>query len=310
MPILLLACLVLRPAPLHVEGNQLVDDGKTVTLKGVTIPSFESTNQGEFVFRSARVAFEDWGANCVCLPLSEDRWFGKSEGQKDNGANYQAAVDEVVTLAVNRRQYIVLQLASTGAGKWGKDMGRHTAPDDHAIQFWRDMAAKYRGEPRVLFGLFSRPTGDETIWKTGGDVKEGDLSFHTPGIQALLEAVRKSRSKNVCVVDMPANGKDLQAPPIPDPNGSGVVIGVRLGAQTDWGPIDSVAKTSPVVIDDVDSSLKPGPVFEFLNRVGLSWTGFPFAPKTTPSIITDWVYTPAPDWGVRLKAELAPKGAN
>src|SRR5439155_918172 len=73
----MLACLVAmslsRPVPFHVDGNHVVDGGSVVTLRGVNIPSLEWSNEGEFVFRSARVAIEDWKATCIRLPMSEER---------------------------------------------------------------------------------------------------------------------------------------------------------------------------------------------------------------------------------------------
>ena len=66
------------PPALKVVGTQLQTlDGKAVRLYGVNVPSLE-WGQGEHVSESLRVAIDDWGANVLRLPLSQDRWFGRT----------------------------------------------------------------------------------------------------------------------------------------------------------------------------------------------------------------------------------------
>ena len=195
-----LALLAIRPTPLHVLGNQLVEDGRPVTLFGVNVPSFEWSNEGEFVFRSSRIAFEDWKANCIRLPLSQDRWFGKADKQKDKGEGYQQAVNEIVNLAINRNRYIILDLHWSDANDWGKNLGQHDMPDEHSVQFWKEVASRYKRDSHVLFGLYNEPHDVSwSVWKDGGDVQEKDLHYRTPGIQALLDAIRKAGANNVCI---------------------------------------------------------------------------------------------------------------
>ncbi len=77
---------------MKVEGNKLkTADGKAVRLRGVNIPSLE-WGQGEHLFDSLGVAIDGWGVNVVRLPLSQDRWFGRTKEKKDGGAHYRQTV--------------------------------------------------------------------------------------------------------------------------------------------------------------------------------------------------------------------------
>ena len=136
--------LAIGASRLHVDGTQLVENGQVVRLQGLTIPSFEWSNEGEFVFRSTRVALEDWHANCVRLPVCPDRWFGKAKGQKDGGEDYRQAIQEVVSLVTSRNCFLVIAA---------------TAAED----FWKAAARRYRDEPHVLFELTSDPKGLKAI---------------------------------------------------------------------------------------------------------------------------------------------------
>src|SRR4051812_46459248 len=91
------------PPQLHVDGNQLkTSDGKTVRLHGVNIASLEWNSKGEHVMQSVVEAAVNWNCNIIRLPLSQDRWFGKTKDQKDNGAAYQKIVHDVVELASSK----------------------------------------------------------------------------------------------------------------------------------------------------------------------------------------------------------------
>lgn len=309
--------LALRPLPLHVDGNVLLEDKTPVTLQGVDIPGFDTDDEGRYVFRSARVAIEDWHANCIRLPLSEDRWFGAAGGKNDKGLGYVNGVEEVMNLAENRNAYLILSLSSSDAGAplgslGGGYVGPHDMPDDHALRFWKDLALKYRADPHVLFDLYAAPHGVSwDVWRGGGQVDEGHLHYHTPGMQAILDTIRKAGAKNVCVVAGLDGGRDLSGipdHPLTDPAGRGIVYSATLdGAREDWeAKIASACALAPVIGDCAPS----GPVdayaarlFPFLAAHSLHWLAAGFAPDSNPSLISDEIYTPTP-WGLAVKKKL------
>jgi len=75
------------------------------------------------------------------------------------------------------------------------------------------------------------------------------------------------------------------------------------------------------MITEVGCSTKPMPwqkstekpatwapdVIGLIQKYKLNWTAFSFHPKCAPVMITDWNYTPSPDWGVYVKAALSGK---
>jgi len=305
-----------KPLPLRVEGNVLLDDPKPVTLQGVNIPGFESTDDGRYVFRSARVAIEDWQADCIRLPLSEDRWLGMTAGKKDKGEGYVNGVEEVMNLALNRGRYLILSLSWSDAGGWGANMGPHDMPDDHALQFWKDLAVKYRGEPHVLFDLYSAPHGVTwDVWRDGGQVNEANLHYHSPGMQAILDVIRKAGAKNVCLVGGLDGGRDLSGIAagytLKDPNGRGIVYDARLDPErSDWeSKIACVCPLAPVIAGDCgpanaqDADAYAAKVFGFIQAHSLHWLASGMAPDATPNLISDWIYTPTP-WGRIIKGRL------
>jgi len=309
-----------KPDPnLHVEGNKLVKNAKVVRLQGANVPSLEWSNTGEKVYRSCRVLLEDWNANCIRLPLSQDRWFGKAEGQADKGEDYRATVDELVDFTDNRNGYLVLDLHWSDAGEWGKNIGQHNMPDMNSVEFWKEVAKRYRKRPHVLFDLYNEPHDvDWKTWRDGGDVKEGALSYKTPGFTALVETVRKAGAKNVLVVGGLDWAYDLTGVTgsfaLADPN---VMYASHIYPwKTEWeAKVGVAADKFPVLIGEVgcepdgkneDPATWAPKVLDFIDKRSLSWTAWTFHPTATPRMIQDWIYTPTPYWGEpvlkRLKA--------
>ena len=65
------------PPALHTVGNKVVNaKGKIVRLQGVNVPSLDWDPAGEHVLESIDVAFTQWNANIVRIPLTQDIWFG------------------------------------------------------------------------------------------------------------------------------------------------------------------------------------------------------------------------------------------
>src|SRR5438552_2888833 len=107
------------PPAIHVVGNKLqTDSGQAIILQGVNIPSLEWSNTGERVQESIREVAISWNVNVVRIPLSQDRWFGKSSDQKDGGLGYRAVVKEAITLASNKNLYVIADLHWSNAGEW------------------------------------------------------------------------------------------------------------------------------------------------------------------------------------------------
>jgi hypothetical protein len=203
------AAAPIRPstALLRVAGTVLQDaPGHSIRLQGVNIPSMEWSNTGNNILRSVDVAMRDWHANAIRLPLAQDRWFGKAQGQTDEGRSYRTLVDQVVERVADGGGYTILDLHWSDGGVWGQRTRQHKMPDDNTLAFWEDAARRYANHPSVLFDLYNEPHDVSwKLWKRGGDVTEKDektkaeVTYKSPGMQRLLDAVREAGANNVVV---------------------------------------------------------------------------------------------------------------
>ncbi|WP_309712038.1 cellulase family glycosylhydrolase, partial [Armatimonas sp.] len=201
---------------LHVEGTRLKDSaGRVVRLQGVNVPSLDWSNTGDHLTASLNRALTDWKAKLIRIPLSQDRWFGKSGDSSDE---YRIVVDGVVRQVAAQNGYVLLDLHWSNGGKWGQNIGQHCMPDDNSVLFWKDLAKRYANHPAVLFDLYNEPHDVSwEIWKSGGMVEERNedpkrglyLKYHTPGMQALLDTVRATGAKNIVVAGGLDWGYDL-----------------------------------------------------------------------------------------------------
>ncbi|MGC8669032.1 MAG: glycoside hydrolase family 5 protein [Chthonomonadales bacterium] len=316
------------PPPLHVVGAALrTPAGKEVLLRGVNVASMEWTATGENVIQSVRVAIEDWHANVIRLPLCQDRWFGKTEGQNDGGAAYRERVREVVREASRRGAYILLDLHWSDAGEWGRHVGQHKMPDENSVAFWKSCAAAFANHPAVLFDLYNEPYGVTwKIWRDGGEVTENDrgatLRYQAVGLQTLLDTVRAAGARNPVV----AGGLDwaydltgiVQGYALHDPHGAGVIYSTHIYPwKKDWdrfvGPaigrypvLVGEAGCSPDARQEDPKTWAPR-LLDYVRKNRLNFTAWDLHPAAGPCLIKDWNYAPTPYWGEYVKAFLAEK---
>jgi len=317
------------PPPLHTEGSRIVGrDGRAVRLRGVNIASLEWTDTGENVARSLAVAVDNWGCNIVRIPLSQDRWFGRSPTQNDSGKAYRAIVDSLVVAAARRGAYILLDLHWSDAGVWGQFIGQHNMPDPGSLLFWQDLGRRYANHPAVLMGLYNEPhdiTWD--VWLKGGETEEEvgrrerhdatkppehvrtTARYRAVGHQELYNAVRAAgASENIIIVggldwayDLAGllNGYAIQ--------GRNVVYDTHVYPNKDWKPEFSwenaflkPSRTLPVFVGEwggsVSRSGEPGFVEKFVqclrSNQQLSWTAWDLHPAAGPTLIRNWDYEP------------------
>ncbi|MFA6285908.1 MAG: cellulase family glycosylhydrolase [Opitutaceae bacterium] len=323
------------PAVLHVQGNRLVDpSGKEVWLQGLNAGNLETLPHDKQVIKSAVVGIDEWKANAIRLPVKEEFWFGRSVYQKDGGAEYRATIDQIVTLTANRGAYLIL------------DLHRFRAPKAEHAEFWKDAATRYKNHPAVLFDLFNEPHGISwKVWRDGGfvgektgvdesafltaDDKKKNQGFDSPGMQALVDAVRSTGAKNIVIAGGLGWAGDLSGVAegftLEDKTGNGVMYSWH---QYNWHKgwdktVLPVAAKHPVFVGEVGADTNkmdfiPHDIQEspytwvpdmlgFIQKHRLNWTAWCFHPKATPVMISDWKYTPTPFWGVFAKEALAGK---
>jgi len=258
------------PQELHVVGNQVLNkDGKPVWLQGVNIVSLEWNPRGERVLRSALVALEDWKANIIRVPLKDTYWFGKAAEQKDGGAAYRELVDSFVNIVANRGAYVLI------------DLHQYRAPRRAHVDFWKEVAAKYKNHPAVLFDLLNEPHGISwEVWRNGGFVEDKNApadedafltpeekalnakGFHSVGMQALLDAVRGTGAKNIVLAggldwayDLSGIAKGFA---LDDKGGNGIIYSTHIYPwKKDWeNKVLVIADKHPILVGEVGANTK------------------------------------------------------
>ena len=199
---------------LHVQGNGLVDEaGRPVRLRGVNRSGTEyACAQGWGFFdgpsdsTSVR-AIASWHANVVRVPLNETCWLGiNGVAPAYSGDNYRRAVADYVALLNRTGLVAILDLHWSAAGT-AVALGQAPMPDrDHTPEFWRQVAAAYQGNDRVIFDLFNEPFPDNNAdtpeawrcWRDGGTCV--GMSYQAAGMQELVDAVRSTGATNVVMI--------------------------------------------------------------------------------------------------------------
>lgn len=328
------------PPELHVDGNQLkTAAGTAVWLQGLCLDSMEWSAAGEHIQQSIPVATEQWKANVIRLPVKNNFWFGTGPWQKkgDGGITYRKLVDAAVEAANSRGAYLVLDLHNFGP------------PTEGDVAFWKDAAVRYKNHPGVIFELLNEPHSMSwKVWRDGGrlhgpenayvskNAKENNLDPDddetTPGMQALVDAVRSTGAQNLIIAggldwgyDLSGVAKDFALKD--KPGCDGIMYSSHIYPwKKDWqiNTLDAAAKY-PVFIGEVGTppdwtgfsfipederyeDLSKGEwapdMLGLIQKYKLNWTGFSFHPKCGPMAISDWNYTPTPYWGVYVKEAL------
>lgn len=263
------------PSELHVQGNKVFNKaGQEVWLQGVNVDSLQWNPRGEYVMKSTLVALEDWKSNLLRLPIQDKFWYGQDVNQKDGGQAYRELIDNIVNLAANRGAYVML------------DLHRFRAPKHAHIDFWKDVAGKYKNHLAILFELFNEPHGISwEVWRNGGFVEDKNTpadedafltpeekalnakGFHSVGLQALVDAVRGTGAKNIVVVggldwsyDLTGIAKGFA---LDERDGNGMMCAAHIYAQkTDWlGKVMIVAERYPIIVSEVGANTKK---FDFM----------------------------------------------
>ncbi|HBC88977.1 MAG TPA: hypothetical protein DCZ94_18705 [Lentisphaeria bacterium] len=329
-------CLILATAKsveeLKVDGNRLkTAGGSEKWLQGVCVDSLEWSASGDNVLQSISIAIDLWKSNCIRLPMKDSFWFGREDGQKDGGEAYRKLIDSAIETCAKRGAYLVLDLHRFGSSR-----------QEH-VEFWKDAATRYKDNPAVLFELFNEPHGISwDMWRNGGDLKdpnkkntdvnaaentEKQEGTRSPGMQALVDAIRATGAKNIIIAGGLDWGYDLSGimngSALDDKGGNGIMYSSHVYPwKSDWaGKTLIAAEKYPLFIGEVGCQPEPMPwqkstedpkiwapdMIGFIQKNKLNWTGFSFHPGCGPRAILDWQYTPSPYWGAYVKEALSGK---
>lgn len=339
--VLLWPPLSAAPLPLHVAGNSLMNShDKAVVLKGVDIPSLETLNTGEGpanggILASVDVAIHKWHVSLIRLPICQDRWEGKApvdyDGHACDPALYKHIIDQIVDRASRAGVYVLIDMHWSDIDVWGQNIGQHDMPDDNTATAWRDIAAHFANNPAVLFDAYNEPHDVSWgIWRNGGNVTEGSATYHTPGMQGLVDTIRSAGAKNVIAVGGLGFAYDI----------SGVVKGYAISGRnimysthiyppqpSDWDEtVGPVGKIAPILVGEFGAdpsspyaTFVPG-ILHWIEQNHYNACAWSMNPSYSPCLITNWSYdlsywfgTYVYSWlngGPSAPADLKTSGAN
>lgn len=210
---------------LFVKGNKIFNKkGERVMLTGVNCASLEWLSNPDKLLDTVIYALDEWNANTIRLPLSQDRWFGfggDQQGEDESGERYRGIVDSIVKEIAERDKYIILDLHRSNCGSWGEFISGNM-PDMNSLVFWKSIAKRYGNHPNVLFGIFNEPFKVSwDCWRDGGEItveyapqnignqimrdESGEpvlekITFQSPGLQKMVDTVRAVGARNIVIV--------------------------------------------------------------------------------------------------------------
>ena len=338
------ARVVPSSVPLHVAGNVLADPANnTVVLRGVNVISLEWRPDGDNVMQAVDIAINDWHANLLRLPVNQDFWFGHNQywtgGESgDGGAAYRKIVDQVISTAQASNVYVMLDLHWSDMGVSGSSNGQHFMPDDNSNLFWQDAAPRYANNSAVLFDLYNEPhfqndqptDAEFGVWRDGGTINEnGEFngSYHSPGMQGLLDTIRASGANNIVAPEGLNWGSNLTGVltghALSDPAGNLMyqshLYPNKLADNQVASSVLGVAQNYPIYIGEWGSGGVQGQqdqnaaqdnqnMLAYLDQHNFSWTAWALTPDLGGeyNMLTSWdAGATGSDYGVYVKDNLA-----
>jgi hypothetical protein len=203
---------------LHVEGNLLVDSGKTVRLLGVNHSGteYQCVNTGTTIFDGPTAAssliapMKLWHVNTVRVPLNEDCWLGiNGVPAAVSGTMYQQSIEAFVQLLRTAGMYVIVDLHWNAPGSTLAKAQQPMADEDHASPFWTSVANAFKGDLGIVFDLYNEPhpesgTGSPAACLLNGCSLSDWMGFsgsaQAAGMQELVTTVRATGAKNVLMV--------------------------------------------------------------------------------------------------------------
>jgi len=316
------------PGGLAAAGPTIVDTRTCAPHRfvGLARSGLESWPTGDDRLFDPTMARQDfanirsWGSNIVRIPLNPAYWV-KTASHYDPG--YPTQVDSAIARAHSQGLDVVIDMHFSDRGDPTNKAYRleRMADANHGIQFWKEVAARYKGDGRVLFELYNEPHDISwDTWLNGGPSGDG---YMTAGYQQLYDAVRSTGAQNLVIVNGLNWGYDMSQAGTHLLNGYNVIYGTHV---YDWPEKQPAAwdrdfgyltAKVPVMIGEFGTNNCGAQYYEWVmnyadqkNIHWISWAWYaPPADRADllcsfAALITDWSGTPSAQ-GAVVKAHMA-----
>jgi hypothetical protein len=297
---------------LEVQGNQLLADGKPITLRGVAVGDPILARQGRPLSDYQRIA-HDWHANVVRISLHPSVWEKLPHGQVLD------TLQSEIGAALANGMYVILDWHTIGwpdgyyepiEKDWTDD-----PPDLYnssfalAKDFWDTVSARFGSDGRIVFELWNEPVRS----KKEGDEESPSWDELKPYMTELARVVR-THSNNVLLATGNEWAYDLRGIRENPLGGQNIAYCWHIYAGNDdndekeWAQhLDNLQTVAPVIVtewgfqenttEDFKGTAKTfGNKFvrDFLEGRHLHSTAWCWHPDWTPVMLeTDWK-TPTP----------------
>jgi hypothetical protein len=300
------------PGGYHVQGNTIYDAaGEPHLFHGVDRPSLEWSATGEYLSLADYQLMASWKANVVRIALNQDYWL-------ENTSSYQQTVDRQVQWAESAGLDVILDLHWSDKGDPANTPAQQRMADARSVLFWQAVAAKYRGDGRVLFELYNEPHDVSWgVWLGGGPSGDG---FTVAGMQQLHDAVRAAGAENLVIVGGLQFAYDLSGVSQYPVQGHNIVYAThpynqppdKQPAQWDsaFGTLSATYPVMATEFGDVSAACATdyySALIAYANAHNMSWSGWAWYPSGCqfPSLIADWSGTPTAAGEIEKNALLA-----
>jgi hypothetical protein len=287
----------------HVRGNTIyTGDGQPHRFRGMSRPSLEWSSGGDMLSSADIGRIASWHANVVRVPLAQSFWLADS---KYYDPGYATRVAAIVQWANAADLDVILDLHRSDRGDATAAPQQQRMADARSIRFWSEVAAKFGGNPRVVFELYNEPHDITwSVWRDGGDSGDG---FTAAGMQQLYDAIRGAGTGNLVIAGGLDFAYDLRGVPDNRIAGTNIVYATHPYApyptkapdqwSSYWG---FLAATDPIVVTefgDISGSCSAAfdaALIDYARTSAVSWTAWAWYPAgcTFPSLIADWSDAP------------------
>lgn len=294
------------PGLIRVEGNKFVTaDGEPLVFRGLNTSDPDKLEKSRHWDEAYFDEIKNWGANIVRFPVHPRAW--RERGEEE----YLQLLDKGVEMAAERGLYVIIDWHSIGNLK--NEMfylpGYETTQKE-TFEFWRTMSEHFKGNTTVaFFELFNEPTtmkgklGTCTWeeWKTL--MEEIIVIIRANGSEAIpLVAGFNWAYYLKEVADNPIDAEGIGYVSHPYPQKKEKPWEDQWTA--DWG---FVAEKYPVMLTEIGFS---GPddrgahvpvisdesygdaITSYTAEKGISYVVWVFDPQWSPSLFSDWKFTP------------------
>jgi aryl-phospho-beta-D-glucosidase BglC (GH1 family) len=291
----------MAPNGYYVNGNTLcTQTGRPHLLHGVDRPSLEWSVTGDSLSAADFVAMAGWHANVVRVSLDQDFWLSASPSYS---AGYAPLVDQVVHWIEAAGMDVILDLHWSDTGSYAVKPAQQVMADAHSVEFWTEVAGRYKGDGRVFFELYNEPHDvSPQVWLSGG--MSGPNGFMVAGMQQLHDAVRKTGAQNLVIVGGLDYAYNLGQVANFLVQGYNILYATHpyntperqpASWDMDWG---FLTQTHPVVVTEFGdfttncTSAWDQQLIAYANAHRAGWTAWAWWPAgcAFPALLTDWSY--------------------